>query len=100
MSGGWVDSDRRNELPPDWHTVIRPYVLHRDENRCRWREGRIVCGHWANQVDHIVPGADHRYENLQALCAHHHAIKSSREGTAARWRESARRPPERHPGLI
>ncbi|WP_327162094.1 HNH endonuclease signature motif containing protein [Streptomyces zaomyceticus] len=100
MSGGWVDSDRRSELPDNWYTELRPFVLQRDEYRCRWREGSRVCGHHANQVDHITPGDDHRPENLQALCQHHHAVKSSREGNAARWRETARRPPERHPGLI
>lgn len=100
MSGQWADSTRRTELPDNWYTELRPFVLHRDEYRCRWREGRTVCGHHANQVDHIVPGNDHRPENLQALCQHHHGVKSSREGNAARWRERAKRPPERHPGLI
>lgn len=93
VSGGWVDSDRRSELPDNWYTELRPFVLQRDEYRCRWREGSRVCGHHANQVDHITPGDDHRPENLQALCQHHHAVKSSREGNAARWRETARRPP-------
>ncbi|MEU6614472.1 HNH endonuclease [Streptomyces parvus] len=100
MSGQWAGSNRRDELPADWYTVLRPAVLRRDEHRCRWREGRVVCGHHANQVDHIGDRHDHRLENLQALCAHHHGIKSSREGNAARWHERAQRPPERHPGLI
>ncbi len=100
MSGGWADSNRRDELPPNWHSELRPYVLQRDAYRCRWDEGGHICGHHANQVDHIRPGNDHRPSNLQALCEHHHAVKSSREGNAARWRETVRRPPERHPGLI
>lgn len=100
MSGGWEGSTRRDELPANWYTELRPFVLQRDEYRCRWREGGTVCGHWANQVDHITPGSDHRVENLQALCEHHHRIKSSREGNAARWKERTRRPPERHPGLL
>ncbi|GGX02003.1 hypothetical protein GCM10010353_17040 [Streptomyces chryseus] len=100
MSGGWAGSTRRDELPADWYTAIRPFVLKRDEYRCRWREASRVCGHHANQVDHIGNRDDHQPENLQALCQHHHAIKSSREGNAARWRETARRAPERHPGLI
>jgi hypothetical protein len=30
---------------------------------------------------------------------HCHRLKSSREGTAARWRVTERRPKPRHPGL-
>ncbi|THA56114.1 HNH endonuclease [Streptomyces sp. A1136] len=100
MSGGWEGSTRRDELPPNWQSELRPFVLQRDGYRCRWHEDGPTCGHHANQVDHIEPGNDHRPENLQALCAYHHKIKTSREGNAARWRETARRPPERHPGLI
>lgn len=100
MSGGWAGSTRRTELPPNWYTELRPLILHRDEHRCRWRESGTVCGRWANQCDHIGDRDDHRPENLQALCEQHHAIKSSREGSEARWRETTRRKPERHPGLI
>lgn len=99
MSGGWAGSKRRSELPADW-PERRAYVLARDEYRCRWREQRTVCGRAATDVDHITPGDDHRYENLQALCRDHHALKSSREGSAARWAVRERRPAERHPGLI
>ncbi|MFJ5105168.1 HNH endonuclease [Streptomyces sp. NPDC088554] len=99
MSGGWAGSNRRAELPPDWYTVIRPSVLARDEYRCRQRSEGRVCGRPANQVDHIGDRANHRYENLQALCADCHALKSSQQGNAARWANRARRPPERHPGL-
>ncbi|WP_432160763.1 HNH endonuclease [Streptomyces sp. NRRL F-5630] len=99
MSGGWAGSDRRTELPPDW-PVIRADVLDRDGHRCRWREHGTVCGKHATEVDHIRPGNDHRPENLQALCREHHAIKSSREGNAARWAVRRQRPAERHPGLI
>lgn len=98
MSGRWAGSTRRDELPADW-PAIRDAVLERDHHRCRWFEGGRYCARWANQVDHIRPGSDHSPTNLQALCADHHAIKSSREGNAAprvtRWR-----PAERHPGLI
>lgn len=100
MSGGWADSHRRTELPPNWNTEIRPAILQRDRHRCRWREHGTVCGKPANQVDHIKAGNDHRPENLQALCAEHHAAKSSAEGNTARWTERRQRPAERHPGLI
>lgn len=99
MSGKWADSRRKHELPDDW-PQRRAHVLQRDEHRCRWREHGTVCGKHANQVDHIRPGNDHSFANLQALCSEHHALKSSREGTAARWQERMRRPAERHPGLI
>ncbi|MGW4028237.1 HNH endonuclease [Streptomyces sp. NPDC004838] len=100
MSGGWAGSNRRAELPPNWAREIRPAILQRDQYRCRWDEAGRPCGHAANQVDHIGDKHDHRPENLQALCEHHHAIKTSRQGNAARWAETARRPPEKHPGLI
>ncbi|MFF1756142.1 HNH endonuclease [Streptomyces sp. NPDC058266] len=99
MSGGWAGSDRRTELPPDW-PQRRADVLDRDGHRCRWRTNGIACGKHATDVDHIKPGNDHRPENLQALCTDHHAIKSSREGNAARWAVRRQRPAERHPGLI
>ncbi|MEU0991992.1 HNH endonuclease signature motif containing protein [Streptomyces sp. NPDC005953] len=100
MSGGWAGSNRRSELPPNWYTELRPFVLQRDNYRCKWNENGPACGHPANQVDHIGDPDDHRPENLQALCAHHHGIKTSRQGNAARWAETTRRPPEKHPGLI
>lgn len=100
MSGGWAGSNRRAELPADWYTTIRPYVLARDEHRCRARIDGVVCGRRANQVDHIGHKDDHRPEMLQALCADCHGRKSSQQGNAARWAVRTRRPPERHPGLI
>lgn len=100
MSGAWAGSNRRHELPPDWYTTIRPFVLQRDEHRCRNRIDGRVCGRRANQVDHIGDRHDHRPEMLQALCADCHASKSSRQGNDARWAVRMRRPAERHPGLI
>ncbi|NGO68244.1 HNH endonuclease signature motif containing protein [Streptomyces boncukensis] len=99
MSGGWAGSDRRSELPADW-PQRRALVLDRDGHRCRWHEHGVACGKHATEVDHIKPGNDHRPENLQVLCTDHHAIKSSREGNAARWAVRRQRPAERHPGLI
>lgn len=101
MTGQWAGSDRHSELPDDWPDR-RAVVLERDHYRCRWVINPASgerCGQSANQVDHIVPGSDHRHGNLQALCGPHHAIKSSREGNAARWQHRRTRPPERHPGL-
>jgi 5-methylcytosine-specific restriction endonuclease McrA len=100
MSGRWEGSNRRAELPADWYTAIRPFVLARDEYRCRNRTDGRVCGRRANQVDHIGDKHDHRPEMLQALCADCHAAKSSRQGNDARWAVRRQRPKERHPGLI
>ncbi|MFD5838209.1 HNH endonuclease [Streptomyces collinus] len=100
MSGRWAGSNRRAELPADWQSRIRPFVLARDEHRCRNRIGRQVCGRRANQVDHIGDRDDHRPENLQALCEDCHNRKSSRQGNDARWAARMQRPAERHPGLL
>ncbi|WP_410648175.1 HNH endonuclease [Amycolatopsis sp. cmx-4-54] len=91
----WSGSDRAARLPRTWPT-IRRRVLRRDPT-CR------VC--WSapsTEVDHIVPGDDHRENNLQGICSPCHASKSGQEGgrAAAARRPSARRPPEPHPGLI
>jgi 5-methylcytosine-specific restriction endonuclease McrA len=96
----WEASNRKAELPADWQ-ALRMRVLRRDGYRCQARDSRgILCGYPANQCDHIVPGNDHRVENLQALCRWHHARKSSAEGNAAR-RPRARqaREPEPHPAF-
>lgn len=98
MAGGWQHSDRKSRLPHDW-AQRRIRVLRRDGYRCQHRdEVGILCGAWANQVDHVERGDDHDEANLQALCRDHHAAKSSAEGVAAQPRR--RRPPEPHPGLL
>ena len=97
---GWGSSDRRDRLPADW-TARRMRVLRRDHYQCQATDSLgVKCGRPANQADHIIPGDDHSYENLQALCAWHHARKSSAEGAAARRpRPTRRREPEPHPSL-
>ena len=97
---GWETSNRKERLPADWQTR-RVRVLRRDSYRCQARDSiGVLCGAPANQVDHIVPGDDHSYENLQSLCRWHHDRKSSAEGHAAQRRPRARRSrdPEPHPG--
>lgn len=101
MSGGWANSERRAELPPDWKTVIRPAVIKRDKGKCRWpRPNGGICGAPGNQVDHKGDRLDHRIEALQLLCERHHNAKSSQQGVEARAKVSNRRPKERHPGLL
>lgn len=63
------------------------------------------CGVTATHVDHIVPfhlGGEDSFDNLQSLCAEHHATKSGQEGASARTAKyhGQKRQPEAHPGLM
>ncbi|PNE41981.1 hypothetical protein AOB60_15535 [Streptomyces noursei] len=83
-SGGWAGSTRRERLPADW-PLRRAHVLQRDRWLCQWVrvDTGTLCGLLATDVDHVEPGDNHDAENLQALCRHHHAKKSAREGANA-----------------
>lgn len=91
------NSARKDRLPADWPTR-RQRILRRDRYKCQ----EIIDGRRhlapAREVDHIVPGDDHRDENLRAICTACHRKKSSAEGVAAQRRRKAE--PEPHPGLI
>ncbi len=55
---------------------LRKQVLRRDRFTC------YKCGRQADQVDHVVPaalGGEDRHENLRAICAHCHSVKSRAE---------------------
>jgi 5-methylcytosine-specific restriction protein A len=92
MPGGWIGSDRRSRLPPDW-PAIRARILARDP-LC------TGCGQTpSTDVDHIHHGDNHDEANLRGLCARCHSRKSSVEGNAARRRVSERHPAEPHPGM-
>jgi 5-methylcytosine-specific restriction protein A len=93
------DTDRKSRLPADWRRR-RIRVLRRDGYSCQAIEHGKRCGAPANQVDHVIAGDDHSLDNLQSLCASHHAKKSSQEGVAARAKYPNKRAPESHPGLI
>ncbi|WP_458085839.1 HNH endonuclease [Streptomyces malaysiensis] len=102
MSGQWKDSTRRARLPGDWKTRVAN-VKERDGYQCALRdEHGQRCIKRGAEVDHIRPGDDHSYANLQLLCADHHKAKTQREASEARQREAARYryPKQRHPGLI
>lgn len=100
MPGQWQGSDRRDRLPSNWDTEIRPAILKRDSYRCRWIEHNQRCTARATDVDHINRGDDHRPQNLRALCAPHHARKSSAEGNQAKAQRKTLmlRPQRPHPG--
>lgn len=98
----WEGSDRKARLPKNW-AQLRAQVLKRDDHRCTWRlKSGKRCPRKATDVDHRVAGDNHALTNLQALCADHHAKKSSLEGRQARQGKQAlrRRPPEAMPGRV
>ncbi|MGL5825543.1 MAG: HNH endonuclease [Nocardioides sp.] len=101
---GWIGSDRKAELPPDWERTRRR-ILRRDGGRCTWTTDYKRCREPATDVDHRTPGDDHSDENLRSLCAPHHRSKSGREGAAAmhqkrRTNAAKFRRDEEHPGLL
>ena len=101
---GWAGSNRRERLPRDWRRR-RAAVLARDGHQCchiRSDTGER-CTEQATDVDHIRPGDDHSLDNLQSLCAWHHAKKTASEAADARARRprlSRKRPPGEHPGAL
>lgn len=96
---GWSTgrSDRSERLPADW-ARRRQAVLKRCGGVCEVPE----CQDRATDVDHVKRGDNHDLANLQGLCRHHHALKSSAEGNEQQRinRQRINRPAEQHPGLI
>lgn len=105
----WDTSDRRSRLPENWPALVRAAKkrakatskLGIEQCEARLPSGRR-CPRVGSDVDHIIPGDDHRLRNLRLLCGTHHDRKSSREGREARERikQSRFRPSEDHPGTI
>lgn len=95
----WDTSDRLERLPSNWDQ-IKQRVFRLKGTKCliKWNDG---CQIDATDVDHIVPGDDHRMKNLQPGCTWCHTRKSSAEGHAAkaRMRALGKRTPEKHPGM-
>lgn len=105
------DPRDRVESPDQWRSAPRPVdwiarceaVLERDK-WCQEVEAGRICGETSRlEVDHIGDPGDHRLENLRALCQPHHRRRSGQQGGLA-WqakrRRLARRPDEKHPGLL
>lgn len=85
---GWVNSDRRDRLPPEW-PQMRLETLKAAGWKCQHKDAYGArCNAQATDVDHVEPGDDHRPQNRQALCAKHHGSKSGREGA---WALAAKR---------
>lgn len=93
----WEGSTRRQRLPANWESEIRPAVFARDGDICWW------CGlPGADEVDHKKRGDDHSLENLGPIHGWRtpygcHKRKSAQEGAAARVTRN--RPPDPHPAL-
>lgn len=100
----WAGSTRSQRLPPDWDTVCKPEADRRNpEHICHWC--KLPGG---DELDHLIPGDDHRPENLDWIHGWRtvragvskrncHGEKSGREGAAAR--PSEKRAPAVHPAL-
>jgi 5-methylcytosine-specific restriction protein A len=73
----WEGSTRSRELPPDW-SRRRAGVLDRDPICTICREAI------STEVDHIEPGNNHSYENLQGVCTRCHMRKTQQEAADAR----------------
>ncbi|GEL19347.1 hypothetical protein PA7_31840 [Pseudonocardia asaccharolytica DSM 44247 = NBRC 16224] len=98
MSGQWEGrASGRNSAA--WKR-LRRFILDRDSHRCTWPTDHGPCGAPADQVDHIDRHGGDDPNNLRALCRPHHAIKTSAEGNAERWRHRERRPTRPHPGFL
>jgi 5-methylcytosine-specific restriction endonuclease McrA len=63
-----------------------------------------ICTGASTDVDHVVPGDDHRLHMLQGACGPCHRRKSAREGGlasgAVRAAKARQRPKSKHPGLV
>jgi 5-methylcytosine-specific restriction protein A len=105
----WEGSTRRDRLPSWWPVTVRR-ILKRDPVcrcegciKCLWPFGNqpAGCHRQSKEVDHVVPGDDHRDSNLRGICGPCHGRKSAMEGVAAKTRKSKygqSEPP--HPGKL
>jgi len=84
--------------PGNWKTTKRR-ILERDGHTC------YMCGGPAVTADHVVnvaAGGTHDDDNLAAICAVCHEVKSKAERAVGQRRRAQRgqRPAETHPGLL
>lgn len=95
----WSTSDRRERLPKNWNT-IRKIKLHEANWKCQAKQHHPRCDKTGTEVDHIIPGDDHSFENLQVLSKECHKAKTARETAARNKARSTKRAQEKHPGLL
>jgi 5-methylcytosine-specific restriction protein A len=98
---GWK---RTTPAAPKHTREQRTRILRRDPlctcDGCHRCANAGHCTRPSTEADHITPrhkGGTNHPANMRGLCTPCHAVKSSREGRAARGSE--RRAPEQHPGL-
>ena len=95
----WSTSDRRSRLPANWPQLCRQ-VKTRANGRCQAEKHDPRCDGIGTDNDHIIPGDDHRIENMQWLSGPCHRAKTAHESAARNQHTAAlkRRPSEPHPG--
>lgn len=110
MSGGWKDSGRKDRLPSWWPVTVRriiardPFCLCKGCPRCHYGVRGLpqdgTCQRRSQEADHIIPGDNHRDDNLRGICRPCHSKKSSGEGVAAKAEKKAPTGlfAEKHPG--
>lgn len=103
VKSNWHTSNRRDELPPNWHK-IRARVLKRCGYRCEHvSPDGIRCSGTATDVDHALGRFIHDDNALQGLCHEHHKRKTaeeSRQAKAAKRRKGERRRRDDRPGAL
>lgn len=97
----WYTSDRRSRLPKDWPHRCQA-VKARAHGLCQATVHHPRCDGMGTECDHITPGDDHSYENLQWLNHYCHQSKTQAEAATNNRERAAmrRRPAEEHPGRI
>lgn len=102
----WESSTRSKRLPSDW-TKRRKVVLRRDGYQCTVMVSENErCPTYADEVDHVVRGDNHSYDNLASICKYHHGLKTQVEAKEAakvareEFKAQHGRPTVPHPGLV
>jgi 5-methylcytosine-specific restriction protein A len=100
VSGGWADSNRRAELPPNW-PALRAACAKRAGGRCQWRlKSGARCPRPGTDADHYGDKDDHT--KLRWLCDAHHKLHTAAQARLAKAvrKAATRRPEERHPSSL
>lgn len=102
VSGRWADSDRKDDLPPDWWKIAQR-VKERDGHRCKFilPSGKRCPRTEELEVDHMYGRRNHAMWALRTLCKHHHKQVTAQQAIQGRNRRKPKRERrvEQHPGL-